>query len=389
MIKSGIGRNNNIDSFQAGKGAVREAIDALGGEKPDVIIAFTSISYDQEQVLKGINSVSLRTPVVGGTSGWGTITGEGPGDKDVAVIALKFEKTKVAVVSATGIVKDPQKVGNELGEALIKEGGGPPKLAFVFNPVLGMNIDLFAQGLEEKIGKSSSVVGGGVGDDMVAKSSGFEYHNDKVLTDSVVALGLWGDISFSFVGEHGWEAIGVPEEAKTEGNIVYEIGGKPAIHLYEKYFDKSIVELEKESLVKVGYGYPLGIIPDKEGENIIVRQVIAAKDGSIITAGSIPDKSKLCIMYADSEKMIEIDKDITKKALAKLKGEPQVAFMWNCVCRKTLLMPDHKREIEAVSSIIGKEVPLFGFYTYGEWGMGQGEKWTVLNETMVLTLLYE
>jgi len=395
MIKTGTGKSRHSDPFKAGQNAAQEAIKRMG-ETADLLIVFASVSFEQSEMLKGINSVSSGSLVVGGSPGWGNITNEGPGDEEVAVIALKFEKTKIAATSVREVSKDSYKKGLEMGEKLIEAGGSPPKLMIMFHSPTeqGVDVDGFAQALKKKLGKVSTIIGGGVGDSMQIKPPfGYEYYNDELLKDSAVGVGFWGDFFFSVEADHGWGTIGLPAKVtKAKGNTVFEIDGKPAANIYEKYLKKQIDELAPESIAHLGYGYPLGIIPEKSGEKVIVRQVLwITKEGALTLSGSIPTGATVSLMYAEAKKMPEIAEQITERALEQLKGKnPELALIWDCVLRKTLLMPDHKKEIDAVIKVIGEKVPLFGFYTYGEWGMKKEDKeWFNLNEVMVVALLKE
>ena len=86
MIKTGVGRSNNSGAAIAGVEATRQALDQSGG-KADLIVVFSTVAYNQEEMLKGVRSVSGQIPLVG-CSDSGEITTEGPVSKYVAVMAL-------------------------------------------------------------------------------------------------------------------------------------------------------------------------------------------------------------------------------------------------------------------------------------------------------------
>jgi len=76
----------------------------------------------------------------------------------------------------------------------------------------------------------------------------------------------------------------------------------------------------------------------------------------------------------------------------QLQGKvPKAAFLFNCIARKKLLLNKKKEEIDKIRSVIGEEVPLIGFYTYGEQAPLGGEITTCSfhNETDVLFVLAE
>jgi hypothetical protein len=68
--------------------------------------------------------------------------------------------------------------------------------------------------------------------------------------------------------------------------------------------------------------------------------------------------------------------------------------MFSCVGRKLVLGRRTQEEVDAVRNILGEDVPIIGFYTYGE--IGPIDKWKeelaaakFHNETVVLWVLGE
>ena len=118
MIKVGIGKNNNQDATIAAREASKEALERLGATA-DLILLFSSIIYDQNKVSEGVRSVAPSVPIAGGTAGWGTITSQGLGEKEVTVAALKFGRVKVGVSYVSDLAKDSFKAGQLLAENII------------------------------------------------------------------------------------------------------------------------------------------------------------------------------------------------------------------------------------------------------------------------------
>jgi hypothetical protein len=99
-------------------------------------------------------------------------------------------------------------------------------------------------------------------------------------------------------------------------------------------------------------------------------------------------------MVGSSEESIAAAKVSAQQMMNGLDGKkPEAVFMFNCIARKKLygVKAKHEEEIEAVQSIVGKDTPLIGFYTYGEQAPLGGEIKNIKqcdpkfhNETMVL-----
>ena len=122
--------------------------------------------------------------------------------------------------------------------------------------------------------------------------------------------------------------------------------------------------------------YPLGIkIP--ELDEYLIRDPITVDDkGSITCAAEIPEGSEIRLMIGSKEKAIEAAEDAARKLMREFeidKAKPKLVLMFNCIAREKLFSQKAHEEIEAVMNIIGKEVPLLGFYTYGEQAPIGGE----------------
>ncbi|PIP18556.1 MAG: hypothetical protein COX42_00135, partial [Parcubacteria group bacterium CG23_combo_of_CG06-09_8_20_14_all_35_6] len=104
MIKTAIGTSDNKDAFEAGSFACQQAIDNVGGQA-ELIIVFSSVSYDQEKMISGVRSVSKEIPLVG-CSDSGEITTNGPASEQVAVMALSADNIDFVIGVGLGADKD-------------------------------------------------------------------------------------------------------------------------------------------------------------------------------------------------------------------------------------------------------------------------------------------
>ena len=109
MIKATTGKSNNLDGTKAGAEACRQALAQLD-HKADLIIVFSTVGYNQQEMLAGVRSISKEIPLVG-CSDSGEITGEGPVSKHVAVMALSSDTIDFTIGLGTGADKDSHKAG--------------------------------------------------------------------------------------------------------------------------------------------------------------------------------------------------------------------------------------------------------------------------------------
>jgi len=393
MIKARVGRSNNPDATKAGAEAAKEALTEAGG-KSKLIIVFSTVAYDQEKMLKGVRSVSKEIPLVG-CSDFGEITTEGPVSKHMVVMALSSDTIDFTIGVGDGTDKDSHKAGAMAAREVKKKAKEPPSLFIMLLDGLAENGAAAVRGVQEVFGKNFPIMGGSAGDDFLFKKT-YQYYNDQVLSNAMVGIGFSGKFSFGVGVRHGWEPIGLPMKVtKAKGGKLIEVNNRPALSIYEDYFGKKAEELIKEPIARMAYTYPLGMSVEGSPEFLIRDVVIANEKGEITCAAEIPEGSEIRLMLGDYEKAIQAAKGAAENALTQLKGvSPKAIFIFNCVARYKLLGARIGEEIAAIQNVLGKDVPLIGFYTYGEQaplgGVLGPECFSVFhNETMALMVLGE
>jgi hypothetical protein len=394
MIKSGAGLSQNLsDHKKAGAEAASQAVDKLGGEKPNILFAFSSIKYRQDEVLKGIREVAPDATVVGGSAA-GEITSWVTVFDGINVLAIASDSVKFVTGVGAGVSADSFKAGAMAAEQVVNNADGKKPNLFIMLPD-GMtgNGAAIVDGVKSVLGENAPIIGGSLGDDYFFKKT-FEYHQDEVLTDVVVGIGLYGDFAYGFGIKHGWEPVGLSLKAtKADGVKLQEVDNKPALKVYEDYFGKDAAELVKEPLARMAYTYPIGMAVEGSDELLIRDPVIANEKGEISMAAAIPQGTTIRLMIGDREKAIAAAKTAAEVAFSQLEGaSPKFILMFNCMARNKLLGVRCHEENDLVSKTIGENVPMTGFYTYGEQGPLLGKKNTPAyfhNETMTLLVVGE
>ena len=394
MIKAGVGLSQNLaDHKEAGKEAARTAVEKLGGQKPAILFAYSSIQYDQEAVLKGVREVAGDILVVGGSAA-GEITSWNTVFDGVNAMAIASDSIRFVAGIGEGVSKDSFEAGAKAAKAVVEKAGGQKPNLFVMLPD-GMtgNGAAIVDGVKSVLGENAAIIGGSLGDDYRFQKT-FEYYQDQVLTDVVVGVGLYGKFSYGFGIKHGWEPVGLPlKVTKAEGAVLKEVDGKPALNVYEEYFGKDAAELVKEPLARMAYTYPIGMAVEGSDELLIRDPVIANAKGEISMAAAIPQGTTIRLMIGDRDKAIAAAKEAAHVAVNQLEGsEPAFVLMFNCMARNKLLGVRCHEENQTVLGVIGKDVPMIGFYTYGEQGPLLGKKGTPAyfhNETMTLVVVGE
>lgn len=389
-IYSAIGTSTNIgDAKAAGKEAVSNAIQELGKD-PHIIFAFSSVKFDQEGLVQGMNEARGNATLVG-CSAAGEITSYATTFDSVIAMAIHAPNITFTVGCGSGVGADSHKAGADAAQAVLDAAGGKINLFVMLPEGLTGNGSAIVRGVQSVLGENFPISGGSAGDDYLFKKT-WQYFNDKLLTDTAVGIGFSGDFAFGFGVKHGWEPVGLPlKVTKSEGAVLNELDNQPALKIYQDYFGKEAEELVREPIARMAYTYPLGMSVEGSDELLIRDPVIANDKGEITLAGEIPQGRAIRLMIGDRDKAIRAAKEAAETALSELEGKkPQVVLMFNCMARNRLLGLRCSEENETVQNVFGLDAHMIGFYTYGEQGPLLGKKGTPAyfhNETMNLLVL--
>lgn len=326
--------------------------------------------------MRGVRDAAGTASLIGCSTA-GEITNEGPSQKSVGVLAIRSD----SLVFYTGVGANIKSGAREAGQAVareVKDKAQKPLRAFVMLPdVLTGNGADIVRGVSDVLGPHFPIVGGAAGDDFLFEKT-YQYRDGEVVSGAVAGVGITGDFTMGIGVRHGWVPIGMPMKVtKAEGAILHELDGKPAISIYEDYFGERAEELRREALARLAITYPLGLkIPEYQEEYLIRDPITVDEKGSITCAAEIPEGSEVRLMIGSKEKAVEAAEDAARHLMNEFevdKTKPKFVLMFNCIAREKLFAQKANDEIQAVLQIIGHDVPLLGFYTYGEQAPLGGE----------------
>jgi len=395
-IKAGVGMSYGEDAYAVGVNACQDAIEQLGDKNPDLLILFSSVKYDQEKMLSGVRSVAPNALLIGSSTSGEIITSGPVKERSISIMAIKSPEVKYFTGVGENISAGAREAGKVAAEKVKAQAGSDLK-AFVMIPdvLVGNGADI-VRGVLDSLGAHFPVVGGASGDDFAFKKT-FQYVNDNIYSGSVVGLGLTGNFKMGIGVKHGWIPVGEPMKiTKSSGAVIYEINNAPAIKIYEDYFGKEEAKiLHTEPLAKLAITYPLGMKVAGSDELLIRDPMTVDEHGSITCAAEMPEGSEVRLMVGSKEEAVRVAKIAAEDAVAQLGGsKPKAVIIFNCIARNKLFGDRSGEEITAIQEAVGKEVPLIGFYTFGEQAPLGGEVRNIEkcnsafhNETVVICVL--
>lgn len=325
-----------------------------------------------------------------GCSTAGEIAGTDVLDDSIVAVALAFEHTTVRVVqqSLAG-AEGSAAAGTALAQALM-QGPDASTLAhvLVFSDGIHVNGSALVAGMQQQLPAHVMVTGGLAGDGAAFERT-LVVCDTEVSDRTIVAVGLYGDrlrVGHGSLG--GWDPFG-PERmiTRSEGNVLYELDGAPALSLYKSYLGAHAKDLPNSGLL-----FPLSIRETADGRSV-VRTILAVDEaaGSLIFAGDVPQGHRAQLMKANFDRLIDGAQGAAVSAATEFgDGSPAVALLISCVGRKLVLKQRIEEEVESVRDVLGDGAALVGFYSYGEIAPGNASRCSELhNQTMTITTLDE
>ena len=307
-------------------------------------------------------------------------------DESVVVTAIEFEHTSVQVVSANQHdFKNSEEAGISLASRLEKKD-----LHYVLIVSDGqlVNGSQLVAGITQEL-SDNVLVSGGMAGDAARFEETIVWHNRNCSSGQIVLCGFYGNqikIGHGTLG--GWNTFG-PERliTKSEGNKLFELDGRPALALYKDYLGEHSAELPSSAL-----RFPLSLKLPGESESV-VRTILNVdeEDNSMLFAGDMPEGATAKLMKANSEALIDGAHGAAKGALKALsETKPQLALLVSCVGRRLVLSQRVYEELEAVESVLGDDLPICGFYSYGEISpLIDSTLCRLHNQTMTITTFSE
>lgn len=318
-------------------------------------------------------------------------------DDSLVTTAVQFERTAVhAVQVKIAAMEQSRAAGERLARQLparmplASEPGGTARLVhvFVLSDGLHVNGSELVRGLAQGLPQDVTVTGGLAGDG-ARFSETLVISNAEPASRVIAAVGLYGSalrVGFGSLG--GWDPFG-PERVitRSKNNVLYELDGRSALGLYERYLGEQARELPASGLL-----FPLSL-RTHAGETPVVRTILAIdrQEQSMTFAGDVPEGAYARLMKANFDRLIDGAVGAAQTGYRAIgSSPPELALLISCVGRKLLLKQRIEEEVEGVRDVLGAAAVFAGFYSYGEISpFTPGARCELHNQTMTITTLAE
>jgi hypothetical protein len=371
-MKGNTGSSVAADPKAAGKEAVEKAKNGLADIK--VAFAYSSVAYDQGEMLKGIAEGLPGVPVLGNTSFTGVITPEGfiTGEKGfVGIMALGGNDLTVGVAGKPKS-GDAKATGREAAKEAMKSAGKSCAPAYFYMAASPGEEEFYLKGISDVIGRVP-YFGGSAADNSISGEwkifTSAEHCASQVFADGVTVAFFYADkpVANLFTGAYRETGdVGIITKVKNNRTLV-EIDGVPALKKYAQWAGVDPESLKGANLLVYTITSPLGI-KDRLGDLTAIRHPMNGNDDySMAIGANLVEKTAVIRMQGSADELILSAAKTVDELKAKMKAAPAAFHLVHCGGRRAGIGDRIDEVVQGVKKAVGN-VPFIMEFTFGEYG---------------------
>jgi hypothetical protein len=376
----------------ATRAALRQAIPVVR-EPPNIAIFFVSAKYELKKILDTAAQVFEKTTILGCTTA-GELTERGITRNSVSVALITSDNFTYKANIANNVSRDaPAAAQTLVGElpTLAKEAAKHARrgsATLLLTDTMTAPAERLVAAMRKLTKPHHWIFGGAAGDDGALKAT-YVGIPGKVSADSAVSLNVFAADPWGIGVEHGMRAATSKRiVTRATGSVIHELDGKPAFQMFEELISERGLVVPQERMLEFFFKNELGVY--FFDDICKVRAIYGLETGGgLRTTGDIPVGSSVCVMTGEADSLIDATRRAADEARQGLKGKRAAGvFVFSCMCRMLILGSSAKRELDAVREVF-PQVPIAGFYTYGEIARFGGRNDGFHNTTAVVVAIPE
>ena len=357
---------------------------------------FASIGYDQHSLLRAVRETTGEASL-SGCSAEGIIDGDNADESNFSVLvtAISSDELEWHNGLAVGLETEPRAVGERVAQELQSHLSAETIGLFVFPDGLINSLEHFFEGLEGKLPSDRFLPlwGGGAGNNFNFGEPTYQYCDDEIVSDGVSYALLSGKAQASWAMSHSLIPIGGERiVTRSQGNVIYEIDGKPALEVLGEYLPEDARADERDWM---RYAVSLALCfraPSyMKDEEYVVRGVPQPNltDGSVTVETEVKEGTSVWFSSRDKEKVATGFDRMAVQIKEQLGGEkPNLVFQFECGTRGKMMFREKEKLqlLRRFRQSLGPDAPWAGFYTVGEIGPVEEHNLRHLYTSVVLAL---
>ena len=239
-----------------------------------------------------------------------------------------------------------------------------PALCITTSSIEGLNPTSLADALREAAGEDVVVFGGGAVPDYPVTMpwvGSKQIFGSKAVDDAIPVLLLMGPLKISTGVAHGWQPVGRQGEiTRANKDYVYEIDGESLLDFYRHYLG---------SIDEPALGNPLAVQDEQTGRSYLRAPVaFDRQEGAARVLGELSEGARVQVSIANNQQILDGAREAINEALLQFpnNSSPECAFVVSCCTRCFLLGSAAEQELKVIREALGDDVPVSGYYGYGE-----------------------
>jgi len=335
----------------------------LGERVPQAGILFCTIDLEHDQLVQGIDDAWPGIALIGCTTDGEFSSRLGFRDDSSALILFGSDSVQITAGLGRDVGKDIDVACAQAVAAAREKITKPPALCITLPESLTTSAQQILESLRRNLDANVPVLGGTAGD--AFKLTGTrQFCGREVCSDSVPVLLFSGPLIYPVAVASGWKPMGEPGlVTRSDVTLVHEIDGCPAIDFYRQRLG---------ALSVPGPENPLAILDETGAVAYLCATAESGvrESGAINYLGDVGEGVMVQITVADRNAILEGARESISRAFTDYPHgkTAAAALIFSCAARKLLLGTHTGEEIDIVQSVIGSQVPVCGFYGYGEIG---------------------
>jgi len=336
------------------------------GYKPTLAFVFISIKQDIDAV---INLLDQRGIAIFGATTGGEFTDGDIGAGTIALLLVDMNPASFIVLLEDYRDKDPEILTQSMARKA-KEQFKNPSFILSVSIEMAKSVDVgepILRAIESVTGPDTIIWGGRAGDDFLFNET-VVFTNNKSLKRGILLLVLDGDkILVKGQAASGQKPVGTEKTiTKMLGNWIYELDNQPAAEMIMKYLGLHLTEEEAQAFTPIGYNIMFSLAREKGDPIMRGLGAFNWKDKSIFLLASVNEGDKVRFTLPPDFEIVE---EVISNAEKIKQDEIPLAdalLMFSCIGRLGQFGPLVGDEIEGIREVFN--VPMVGFFSYGEFG---------------------
>jgi sigma-B regulation protein RsbU (phosphoserine phosphatase) len=369
MLSITLGQAEGIDTHTVTAQVIAACKGQLREQLPRAGIVYASIHFDHQLMLNLIGEAFPGMQVVGCTTAGDYSTAHGFSDDAVTLMTIAVEADarapgggapiEIGTGVGRGVTAAPQRAVREAVQLARAHLQRAPGICLAFPEGYDIRSQPLLEALGGNLGPRCPVFGGASGTHWTEEIEIYQFYGRDVLTDAIPILMMAGPVQFSFAIANSWRPVGSRARVtRSRGRQVERIGDYAAVDFYRHYLGHH---------TQPAKAFILAVYEAGSADAYMRAPIAYNPDGSITFSDPIPEDAEVQLTEASRDDLIQDTRETSRRLVESVSGwAPAFALAFSCAFRKEVLGTEAQRELEILKANLPPQLPIAGFYSFGE-----------------------